>query len=59
MDDRIEGAGKQVVGSIKEAIGKITGNRNIEAQGAAEKAAGKAQAELGEARSATRDTLDK
>jgi len=55
MDDRIEGAGKQVVGSI----GKITGNRNIEAQGAAEKAAGKAQAELGEVRSAARDTLDK
>ena len=59
MDDRIEGAGKQVIGSIKEAIGKITGDRSMEASGAAEKTAGKAQAERDEARSATRDTLQK
>ncbi|MET3825774.1 MULTISPECIES: CsbD family protein [Sphingomonas] len=58
MDDRIEGAGKQATGSIKEAIGKITGDRSVEAKGAAEKAAGKAQSERGEAKAAARDTLN-
>jgi uncharacterized protein YjbJ (UPF0337 family) len=43
MDDRIEGAAKQVKGSIKEAIGILIGDGAIEAEGAAEKAAGKAQ----------------
>ena len=58
MDDRIAGAGKQAIGSIKEAIGKINGDRTIEVEGAAEKAAGKAQSKLGEAKAAARDSLD-
>jgi uncharacterized protein YjbJ (UPF0337 family) len=58
-DDRIEGAGKQVKGSIKEAIGKITGDRSAQAEGAIEKAKGKAQSALGKAKDAARDKLGK
>ena len=36
--DRVEGTAKQVKGSIKEAIGKVTGNIGTQAEGAAEKA---------------------
>jgi hypothetical protein len=39
--DRIKGGARQVRGSVNEAIGKVTGNERIEAQGAAEKDAGK------------------
>ena len=39
--DRIEGAAHQAKGAVKEAIGKVTGDTKIEAEGTAEKAAGK------------------
>lgn len=46
-DHRIKGEAHALKGSIKEAIGKITGDRRIEAEGAAEKLAGKTQAGAG------------
>ena len=55
--DRIRGTGKQVKGSVKEAIGKVAGNKNTETEGAAEKAAGKVQAGVGKAKDAVRDTV--
>ena len=54
--DRIAGAAKQVKGSVKEAIGKITGDAKLQAEGAAEKAAGKVQNTAGGAKDAVRDT---
>ncbi|MDR5821464.1 MULTISPECIES: CsbD family protein [unclassified Caballeronia] len=56
---RVDGAAKQVKGSIKEAIGKVTGDRTTEAKGAAEKAEGKVQASVGKAADKVRDTLKK
>ena len=41
--DRIKGTGHQVKGSLKEAAGKMTGDRKTEAEGKAEKVAGKVQ----------------
>ena len=41
--DRIAGSANQVKGSVKEAIGKVTGDTKTQAEGAAEKAAGKVQ----------------
>ena len=38
--NRIEGAAKELKGTIKEAAGKLTGNRNLEAEGKVDKAAG-------------------
>ncbi|WP_010544992.1 CsbD family protein [Sphingomonas elodea] len=46
-ENRIKGEAHVLKGSIKEAIGKITGDRRIQAEGAAEKLAGKAQAGAG------------
>lgn len=57
--DRIEGAAEQVKGSIKEAVGKITGNDKLEVEGKADKLAGKAQAKVGEAKDAVRDAVEK
>jgi uncharacterized protein YjbJ (UPF0337 family) len=55
--DRIQGAGKQVKGSMKEAIGKMTGNKRTEVEGTAEKIVGKAQSEVGNPKGAVRDAL--
>ncbi|WAJ29628.1 CsbD family protein [Antarcticirhabdus aurantiaca] len=57
--DRIEGARKQVVGSVKEAVGKLTGNERVEAEGAAEKTAGKVQDKVGESKDSLRDAFRK
>ena len=57
--DRIAGAAKQVKGSVKEAIGKITGDTKTQAEGAAEKTVGKAQNTAGGAKDAVRDVADK
>lgn len=57
--DRIAGEAKQVKGSAKEAIGKVTGNKQTEAEGNADKAEGKVQGGIGKAKDAVRDTLQK
>ena len=44
----VEGTAKELRGSIKEAIGKVTGNRAKQAEGAAEKIAGRMQARIAE-----------
>ncbi|MGA7329862.1 MAG: CsbD family protein [Rhodomicrobium sp.] len=41
--DRIAGSFKQAKGAIKRAIGKVTGDTKLEAEGQADKAAGKVQ----------------
>ena len=45
--DRIAGSAKQTKGSVKEAIGKITGDSKTQVEGAAEKTAGRAQNAVG------------
>ena len=57
--DRVEGAAKQVKGSIKEAIGKVTGDTQTQAEGAADKAAGKTQNTVGGVKDTARDALKK
>ncbi len=57
--DRIEGAVKKIQGTVKEVIGKATGDRKTEADGAAEKVAGKVQSGFGEAKDKIRDALRK
>ncbi len=53
--DRVEGVGHQVKGSIKEAAGKVTGDTQTEAEGTAEKAAGKVQNTVGGVKDSVRD----
>ena len=50
---------EQVKGSVKEALGKVIGNENLEAEGASEKAVGRARKDLGQARKAAEDAARK
>lgn len=45
--DRIEGSAKQAKGAVKEAAGKLVGDAKLEADGRADKAAGKVQNAVG------------
>ena len=56
--DRIAGAAKQVKGSIKDAIGKVTGDTETQAEGKAEKFEGKVQNTVGGGKDAMRDAAD-
>jgi uncharacterized protein YjbJ (UPF0337 family) len=53
--DSVAGSAKQVKGSVMEAIGKVTGDAKTQAEGAAEKNAGKAQDAVGGAKDTLRD----
>lgn len=57
--NRVEGIAKQVKGSVKEAIGKVTGDTRIQAEGIAEKNVGKTQAKVGEVADKLRDRARK
>ena len=57
--DRVEGSGKKMSGSVKEAAGKITGDTKTQNEGAAQKAAGKVQSAVGGAKDAVRDAVKK
>ncbi|QKC97515.1 CsbD family protein [Mesorhizobium sp. NZP2298] len=46
--DQVAGVAKQVKGSIKQAAGKATGNRQTQAEGMADKVAGKVQKAYGD-----------
>jgi uncharacterized protein YjbJ (UPF0337 family) len=56
--DRIAGSAKQAKGAVKEAVGKITGDKKTQAEGRAEKVAGKVQNAVGGAKDAVREAVD-
>lgn len=45
--DRVIGAGKQLLGSVKETAGKAAGDKKLQSDGAAEKIEGKIQNAVG------------
>jgi uncharacterized protein YjbJ (UPF0337 family) len=45
--NRWSGAGRKFTGSLKEAAGRVTGNRRLQMEGAVQRAAGAAQSALG------------
>ena len=53
-EDRAAGAAEKVKGSVKEAIGKVTGDTKLQAEGKAEKAAGAGRKAAGGAKDAIR-----
>ena len=53
--DRVAGSAKKIKGSVKEAIGKITGDSKTQAEGSAEKTAGQAQNAVGGIKDTVRD----
>jgi uncharacterized protein YjbJ (UPF0337 family) len=55
--DQIKGAAKDAKGSMKEGIGKATGDNRMAAEGAAERVAGKMQKGVGNMKDAARNAL--
>ncbi len=45
--DRIEGSAKQVAGNLKQAVGKVTGDAKLQAEGKTDVLKGKIQNALG------------
>jgi uncharacterized protein YjbJ (UPF0337 family) len=56
--DRIEGAGKQVKGKVKEGVGKATGDTKLQGEGKADKTEGKVQNTVGGMKDKVRDAVD-
>ena len=46
-EDEIKGKGKQVKGAVKEELGKLTGNRELEDSGTADRVEGDVQEGFG------------
>jgi uncharacterized protein YjbJ (UPF0337 family) len=56
--DRVEGAAKQAKGTIKEIVGKVTGDAKTEAEGKADKTEGKVQNTVGGIKDKAREVLN-
>ena len=57
--DRISGAADKAKGGMKEALGKVTGDAKLQAEGKADKAAGAVKNAFGGAKDAFRDATRK
>ena len=55
--DQIKGAARDAKGSVKQGIGKATGNDRLAAEGAADRLAGKMQKGAGNMKDAARSAL--
>jgi uncharacterized protein YjbJ (UPF0337 family) len=53
--DRVAGTGKKLKGNLKEAAGKVTGDKKLETEGKIDKAAGKVQSAVGRAKDEVRN----
>lgn len=56
--DRIEGSFEQAKGKTKEVAGKLTGDAKLEAEGKAQKAAGKVQNTVGGMKDAVKEAVE-
>jgi len=57
--DRIAGSLKQAAGTVRQLVGKLLGDRKTEAEGNAQKGAGKVQNAVGGIKDTIRKTLHK
>ena len=57
--DEAKGAAKDIRGSVKEGVGKATGNERLRAEGASDRVEGKVQKGVGALKDAARDVLKK
>ena len=56
--DRVAGSAKKTKGSMKEAIGKVTGDSKTQAEGTVEKTEGSVQNAAGGVKDTVRDATD-
>ena len=59
MPDSAKGKANQGMGSVKEMAGKATGNKDMEAEGAAQKTKGKVEDTAGRAKDKVKEIADK
>jgi uncharacterized protein YjbJ (UPF0337 family) len=57
--DRIAGTAKRAKGAVKEAVGKVTGDAKLEAEGKTDKAVGRVQNAVGGAKDSIREATKK
>ncbi len=57
--DELEGKTENLKGRVKEALGTLTGNKNLQDEGAGEQADGVAQERIGEARRKVGEAVEK
>jgi uncharacterized protein YjbJ (UPF0337 family) len=57
-EDRVKGALNQAKGAVKEGIGNLTGDKKMETEGTADKAAGKVQNTVGGVKDTARDATN-
>jgi len=56
--DRVAGSANQAKGAVKEAVGSVTGDAKLKAEGAADKTKGKIQNAVGGVKDAVRDATE-
>ena len=56
--EHIKGAIDKAKGTVKDAIGRLTGNKNLQAEGAADKAKGAIHTAAGDAEDAAKKLTD-
>jgi uncharacterized protein YjbJ (UPF0337 family) len=58
-EDEVKGKGKQVKGAVKEKLGKLTGNRDLEDSGTADRVEGDVQEGFGKTKRKIGETVEK
>jgi uncharacterized protein YjbJ (UPF0337 family) len=57
--EEIKGKGKQIKGAVKDKVGEMINDPEMEAEGEAERVAGKVQESVGKARRKTGEAVEK
>ena len=57
--NEVEGAGKQIEGKIKDKVGELINNSELEAEGEAERAEGKVQQTVGKVVRKVEEAIEK
>ena len=58
VGDKIQNAGEEAAGKVKETTGRATGNENLEAEGRADQASANVKQAGEKAKDAVKDALD-
>ncbi len=56
--DKIRGVANTAVGSLKQSVGRVTGNRHLQAEGLAQETKGRTQKTVGDAKQGVKNVAD-
>ena len=57
--DQVKGRIEEIKGNVKETVGKVVGNKDLQGEGMVDKATGRAQATYGDVKEKVKDAIDK